>query len=280
MAGNNMCVVLETKVPECVNIITLIHEQTIFFFLDILEHFSPNLKGASEGIGTSDDVLIAGFNLANSGGFTGDLPSQAKELVNRIRAHHGVDMHNQWKFINIFVGSNDLCKVCQNQTLFGAEQYAKHLQETVRYLRDILPRTYVNIVPPFHVEVLLETQPDNPFCVDLQSLSCQCISEMPRKDFLEIKSAFDQTLDAFAAAEFQTRDFATAVSYGVNVDNIATLGKSLNLAFIALDCFHFSSMAHDIVAKIIWSDLFKPIKSRAPIEWSTFQPQLWKCPPE
>ncbi|KAK6015815.1 hypothetical protein OSTOST_18711, partial [Ostertagia ostertagi] len=39
-------------------------------------------------------------------------------------------------------------------------------------------------------------------------------------------------------------------------------------------------MAHDIVAKIIWSDLFKPVGSRFPIEWSTFQPQLWVCPPE
>ncbi|PIO52998.1 hypothetical protein TELCIR_25687, partial [Teladorsagia circumcincta] len=92
----------------------------------------------------------------------------AEELVSRIKAHPGVDSDKEWKLINIFVGSNDLCKACLNQTLYGAEQYSANLQKAIRYLKDNLPRTYVNLVPPFHVEVLLETQPDNPFCVDLQ----------------------------------------------------------------------------------------------------------------
>ncbi|VDO39335.1 unnamed protein product [Haemonchus placei] len=181
----------------------------------------------------------------------------AKELVNRIKSHPD--------FINVFIGSNDLCKVCTNKTEFGAEQFSDNLITTIRYLRDNLPLTFVNLVPPFHVEILRQTH-----------MSCPCIFGSPNEDFDDIKLAFDKTLEVFNSSEFQTDTFAVVVSSGINVDQL----DSINLAFVALDCFHFSQMAHDIVAKILWNDLFTPVNNRTPVEWDTFKPQSWVCPPE
>ncbi|KAK6028855.1 hypothetical protein OSTOST_05054 [Ostertagia ostertagi] len=212
-------VLLETQPdnPFCVNL-----QRYIYIF----GHFSPGLKGASIGTAKSDEALVAGFNLADSGAFATDLPRQAEELVSRIKAYPGTDLDKEWKLINIFIGSNDLCKACLNKTLYGAEQYATNIQKAIRYLKENLPRTYVNIVPPFHVEVLLETQPDNPFCVNLQRVSCHCLFEIPKQNFKELKRSFDDTLNAFNTSEFQTNSFAVAISSGVNVDNLATLGVS------------------------------------------------------
>ncbi|XGW07773.1 hypothetical protein V3C99_010711 [Haemonchus contortus] len=247
---------------------------------NIFRYFSPHLKSSSKGTSESDDPLVAGFNLAVSGSFASDLPIQAKELVNRIKSHPDVDFDNEWKFINVFIGSNDLCKVCTNKTEFGAEQFSENLLTTIRYLRDNLPLTFVNLVPPFHVEILRQTQSGNPFCVMVQNISCPCIFGSPNEDFDDIKLAFDKTLEVFNSSEFQTDTFAVVVSSGINVDQLATLGDSINLAFVALDCFHFSQMAHDIVAKILWNDLFTPVNNRTPVEWNTFKPQSWVCPPE
>ncbi|VDP19914.1 unnamed protein product [Heligmosomoides polygyrus] len=238
----------------------------------IFRYFSPDLEQVSSGTGTSDDVHVAGFNLAESGAFSSDLLRQAEELVQRIKASTEVDFDNDWKFISVFIGSNDLCHICNNETDLGAEQYGENLRQTILYLKENLPRTYVNLVPPFHVEVLLETQTDNPFCVDMQRLFCPCLFELPKQNYLEVKRSFDGTLETFRNPQFQTDGFALTISSGVN--------NSLNLAFIALDCFHFSQMAHDVMAKIIWGDLFKPVASRAPADLDTFQPQLWSCPPQ
>ncbi|RCN42461.1 hypothetical protein ANCCAN_11569 [Ancylostoma caninum] len=247
-------------------------------YLDIFSHFSPLLKGKSSGTATSSNISVAGFNLAVSGAISEDLLGQAYALVKRIESHPGIDFDNSWKFVNVFIGSNDLCRICENTTRFNVEQFTNNIRESLVYLRENLPRAYVNLIPPFHVEVLLETQADNPFCVELQRIFCPCLFKLTKEEYAMIKRSFDLSLGEFLSAEYQTKNFAVGISSGFNVDKLASLGNVLNLAFVALDCFHFSQIAHDVVAKIIWRDLFLPIHTRAPVDLDQFQPQLWDCP--
>ncbi|RCN44703.1 hypothetical protein ANCCAN_09278 [Ancylostoma caninum] len=247
-------------------------------YLDIFSHFSPLLKGKSSGTATSGNISVAGFNLAVSGAISEDLLGQAYALVKRIKSHPGIDFDNNWKFVNVFIGSNDLCRICENTTRFNVEQFTNNVRESLVYLRENLPRAYVNLIPPFHVEVLLETQADNPFCVELQRIFCPCLFKLTKEEYAVIKRSFDLSLSEFLSAEYQTKIFAVGISSGFNVDKLASLGNVLNLAFVALDCFHFSQIAHDVVAKIIWRDLFLPIHTRAPVDLDQFQPQLWDCP--
>lgn len=42
------------------------------------------------------------------------MPGQAKELVRRLRLGvDGVDFHNDWKVITVFIGGNNLCAYCK-----------------------------------------------------------------------------------------------------------------------------------------------------------------------
>ncbi|VDL61933.1 unnamed protein product [Nippostrongylus brasiliensis] len=183
---------------------------------NIFRHFSPNLKGASSASGSreyNDD-----FNVAVSGSFTANLPDQARTLISRLKAHPDVDFDNDWKFINVLIGSNDLCRICENQVHF----------------------------------------------LIVNRLSCPCLFEIPVDEHMKIKRSFNEALLTFHDAQFQQEDFA----------------NSPNLAFLALDCFHFSNITHDLVAKMIWSDLFGTIGYGVRDELNTFQPQTYRCPPQ
>ncbi|EPB66769.1 hypothetical protein ANCCEY_14139 [Ancylostoma ceylanicum] len=81
---------------------------------NIFSHFSPLLKGKSSGTATSRNISVAGFNLAESGAVSEDLLEQANALVKRMKSHPEIDFDNSWKFVNVFIGSNDLCRICEN----------------------------------------------------------------------------------------------------------------------------------------------------------------------
>ncbi|KJH43100.1 hypothetical protein DICVIV_10902 [Dictyocaulus viviparus] len=152
------------------------------------------------------------------------------------------------------------------------------MREAIKYLGKNLPRSYVNIIPPFYIELLQKEQNENPFCLDVHRLSCPCLSKQSSEKITIMKKSFDEKLEIFSSEEYQTSDFAVSISYALNIPNLMTIQDSLNLAYIALDCFHFSEIAHDLVAKILWSDLFNRISTDYPIDLNEFQPERWFCP--
>ncbi|KAE9417686.1 hypothetical protein Angca_004285 [Angiostrongylus cantonensis] len=247
---------------------------------NIFSYFSPRLVGCSKRATSPDDVRTSGFNVAKSGACSSDLLRQAKELVNRIASDPRVDFSKDWKFINVFIGTNDLCKICLNQTKFGTRQYAENMQKAILYLRDNLPRSYVNILPPLNIDVLQEFESDNPFCVDVHRSSCPCLFQQSSDEIATFKRSFEEQLGIFSSKEYQTNTFAVGISHALNITKVPKLGKSANLAYVALDCFHFSEIAHDLAAKVLWSDLFKAIPRGGSVDLNDFPPQQWACPPE
>lgn len=52
------------------------------------------------------------------------------------------------QLITIFFGANDICSAqCFNPEHFSPLRYAHHLRRTLDYLKFVLPRTLVNVVP-------------------------------------------------------------------------------------------------------------------------------------
>ena len=43
-----------------------------------------------------------------------DMPGQAQNLVNKLKADSTIDFQNDWKMITLFVGGNNLCAFCRN----------------------------------------------------------------------------------------------------------------------------------------------------------------------
>ncbi|KAJ1365000.1 hypothetical protein KIN20_025204 [Parelaphostrongylus tenuis] len=172
---------------------------------NIFSYFSPRLIGYSKGTSESK----AGLNLAKSGALSSDLLRQAKELVSKIASDPKVDLNKDWKFINVFIGANDLCRICLNQTKPSAKQYGENMRKAIRYLRDNLPRSYVNIQPPLNIDVLQEAENENPFCVDAHRLNCPCHFQLPSDENDKIKRSFEEELEIFSSKTVSNEHFCS-----------------------------------------------------------------------
>lgn len=114
--------------------------------------------------------------MAEIGAVSYDIPYMARAMVQRIRRDPRVDWKRDWKLVTIAIGGNDICSfVC---TMRYPEQLpAKHrlrLQRTLRYLRDSMPRTFVNLVsvPSVAKVVMLQRKPFA--CESLHHGECSC----------------------------------------------------------------------------------------------------------
>lgn len=88
--------------------------------------------------------------MAEIGAMSRDIPFEAKILVKRMRSDPNVDINEHWKLITILIGPNDFCSdFCYLSNLEkSVENHRRELIETLRTLRDNLPRTIVNVVTP------------------------------------------------------------------------------------------------------------------------------------
>lgn len=97
--------------------------------------------------------LITGENFPVFSPFR-HMPSQAKQLVDRMRADEDINVKDDWKLVTIFIGGNDLCLACRQVHKYSAEQYTYYLQETLDILHRDLPRCIVNVVAILQVAEL------------------------------------------------------------------------------------------------------------------------------
>lgn len=79
-----------------------------------------------------------------------DISYEAKILVKRMRSDPNVDIQRHWKLVTILIGPNDFCLDFCYQAIpeRSSENHRRELIETLRILRDNLPRTIVNLVTP------------------------------------------------------------------------------------------------------------------------------------
>ncbi|XP_031455794.1 phospholipase B1, membrane-associated [Phasianus colchicus] len=94
---------------------------------NILKKFNPNLFGFSTG----NSKEAAGFNAAERGATSRNMPAQARELVELMRSSSNINFKEDWKLITIFIGGNDLCQYCLDKEAYSVQNYVKHLQDTL-----------------------------------------------------------------------------------------------------------------------------------------------------
>ena len=121
---------------------------------NILKNFNPKLYGYS-----TQNTLIPKmqnedvFNVADSGATSGDLPKQAKRLIQLMRQDHKVNYAHDWKMVTIMIGGNDVCSnVCsgisnlKDPSDASPAGFIRNIQRTLDILQLDLPRTIVNYI--------------------------------------------------------------------------------------------------------------------------------------
>lgn len=142
---------------------------------NILKEFNAGLVGYSRNDAYpfhADSQL----NMAEIGAVSADLPYMTKALVERIRRDRRVDFKRDWKLVTVCMGGNDICSFLCTMPDPEAlpEKHRQRLLRSLRYLRDNLPRAYVNVVPVPPVSTVIERDDKPTRCQILHHGECSC----------------------------------------------------------------------------------------------------------
>jgi len=224
--------------------------------VSLLKQFTaPNFPiGPSQGIGARTSAGN-GFNGAVSGALVQDMVAQAEWLVARIRSVlTPADFATHWKLVTIWIGSNNLCDLCNDRIKHGAATFGSELDKTLDYLKANLPRTFVSLVANMDVTQIYNFKEGT--CAALHAYECPCGAS---------SSNATRTAVALETAEYIKALYTLEVKYKPTTDFAVVVQPFLQFAKIparnwlsAADCFHPSAIAHEAMGIGLWNNLIAP----------------------
>ncbi|XP_041950493.1 phospholipase B1, membrane-associated-like [Alosa sapidissima] len=253
---------------------------------NILKEFNANVTGFSEDSGRQDTPQ-AFLNQAVAGAKAADILGQARALVERMKTDSRVDFQNDWKVITVFIGGNDMCDYCKNALQFSPETFARHVRETLDFLKQEVPRAIVNLVEPLHIVPLRRMHQDKSLnCPTwLVNILCPCVispaegSEAERR-LAELNRAYQQVLHELTeSGRYDTHDNFTVVIQPFMRTIILPLlpdGRA-DRSYFTPDCFHLSQKAHTQMARALWNNMLEPLGNKTHTQEFTNSIEM-KCP--
>ncbi|CAI4233321.1 unnamed protein product [Auanema sp. JU1783] len=231
---------------------------------NILKKYNPNLFGYSNGIGSPNVWEIARLNVAVPGAEAKDLPSQARSLVSLLKQHtQEVDLKNDWKLLNIFIGGNDACGYCRHPE-YAPQNCADNIEEAIRIVFESVPRVIVSITGMLQLQILRQTDHGHFFCERLHKDECGCeLNKTVTNDQLGTYG-INYTNDEIKiqnSGKYDTNDFTVVVQPFFR-DMTAPPSSQI---FFAPDCFHFSQYGHGIVTTWLWKNILEPVNYKTTI---------------
>lgn len=225
---------------------------------NLLESYVPTGYpiGASTGIGKRENLKTNGFNAAVSGAINVDMLGQAQWLVQQFKANTKVNYENDWKLVTIWIGSNNLCDVCDKSTGNNGDDFQTQVTTAIQYLYDNVPRVLVNLVANLEISSMYDI--DSGFCGMLHSIACGCVGSSSASDRGDVRAAgLDYQARAKVIAQYfnakNNTEFAVVVQPFLT-NTVITLRSQLSGA----DCFHPSAVSHGYAATALWNNLISP----------------------
>ncbi|KAG8803599.1 hypothetical protein FRC18_007251 [Serendipita sp. 400] len=226
------------------------------------------------------------LNAAQTGALASNLPHEVDDyLIPQVKKRKIPT--NKFKYINLQIGSNDLCWLCGQAALEigpgSADDFERNIRYTLEALRKAIPNSVVNLLAVFKVSDIFELTLNEPYCSKLlpavphKNLECACsllggdIGEATRNLMDELTNQYNERLVKIAT-EYQKKkypDFAVLWQ-----PEIVHLGSYPIQALSDVDCFHPSLASHELLATNIWNRLVGTAEEKAvPVLWST-EPQV------
>jgi len=233
-------------------------DQGVISAVTLLQQYTPPgfPIGFSTGIGTRV-IVTNGYNAAQNGARNADIPEQAIWLVDRIKTNNtAANFNNYWKVISIWIGSNNLCDLCNDQNTHSPANFESAIDRALSYLRANLPRTFVSLVANLDVTQIYDFKTGT--CSLLHSYECPCgasSNNATRQAVLTTKNEYTKRLYNLEAkyAAYNDRQFAVVVQ--PFLDNAVIPSREW---LSAADCFHPSAIAHQAMGIGLWNNLISP----------------------
>uniref|UniRef100_A0AAF5DKC0 Ig-like domain-containing protein n=1 Tax=Strongyloides stercoralis TaxID=6248 RepID=A0AAF5DKC0_STRER len=232
---------------------------------NILKKYNSELFGYSLGIGSPDVWPVSFLNAAVPGAVASDLLGQARDLVHKLKSHPNIiDMKEDWKLLNIFIGGNDACHFC-NHPQDSPKTFADQIGEAIQFIKDNVPRVIVSLTGMLHLELVRQIDRNEFFCQALHVDECHCESDSDYTS-AQISKLCNAMQDAEAelmtSGRFDTTDDFTVVVqpfFKNSTEPPRFANGTVDISFFAPDCFHFSQKGHAIVASHLWKNMLEPV---------------------
>lgn len=217
-------------------------------------HFYFHLKKNKDG---KYDSVNDRCNSAISGATSDTLDIQREYLYNQLKEYNCL---YKWKIITIFIGSNDICASCLEDLDKFVESYLNNVNETLRFIEDNIPYTFINLVTNLDVIQMRQFSIDNNKCKIVHHLidECPCILGNYYNPFLmnnieQYKLKINEGLYKLEEYYSPTNSFRVVIQpfmEKLNIPNSTFLSK--------LDCFHPAEMSQKLMAIHLWNNMFQP----------------------
>ncbi|XP_043260836.1 phospholipase B1, membrane-associated-like [Colletes gigas] len=244
---------------------------------NILKEFNPNLIGYAQGTSQTSH-RNSQLNVAEPGAMSRDMPFMAKYLINRMKNDPRINVEKQWKLISLMIGSNDFCtNLCELPSPWSIlEDHKIDLINTLRILRDNLPRTFVILALPPHLKALVDTREgrDSFKCYTITTFECPCLFALQfrnqKSNYYDVIRRWQELEEEIADySEFHTKDFTVEALPVLKYSNIPLADDGFSdVSYLAFDCFHVSQKANALYANGLWNNLLEPYGNKTE-HWTT-----------
>lgn len=238
---------------------------------NFFQHYSPDVIGASVGAhflewaGWDHHPEQDRLNAAQSNAGAIDLQSQLDYLLAQIAANPKIDMANDWKFLNLIIGANDVCGLCFNKELppisSVGDYYERNLRNVIQMASLKIPRLFFTILPMFNVSQVYWISQSSSYCANVHNVfpfECICAfdSNQQKRTYIDsILVEFNKRIYKIAA-DWKARPSQT---FAVQIQPFTANLIIPDTSYLStLDCFHPSLLAHQKFAISIWNSLVTP----------------------
>ncbi|KAF2077117.1 hypothetical protein CYY_001564 [Polysphondylium violaceum] len=219
-------------------------------------HFLPELFRTY-----TRDVKVTQLNGAVSQSSLKDLNEEVGYLRNTIKKFK-VDIQNDWKLINLFIGANDICSSCETKKKQHSVQFWKdNFYNSIEYIKNSFPKTILSIILLPDISVLNDIGDPEDTCRKARKLMgfCNCVkTDQGRKVMIQRTKEFNNIIiDAVNRINSQN-----STSFGAVVQPIFLNSKFSRSHLSNFDCFHLNEYGSQLGAIGVWSNLLSRNKDK------------------
>jgi len=242
-------------------------EKDTYTIAKFIEFFNPKLVGQALGdtIPLTKGKWLDG---AVSGASVQDVPGQLDYLVTTLQSEeyrHDVDFENDWKLLTIFIGANNLCGACRNDSHSQPAYFEAQLRAFLNQVQKTLPRTFVNVVTIFNISGVWTAGQQSEYCRilwhNITTHECGCLTTGVEADrtSMDVHGVAFNAISEQLAVEFSglnNPNFTVVVQPGFSGLNVGEFGE---MYLSKLDCFHPSLYANQAFSYLIWNNMMTPV---------------------
>ncbi|KAF9436710.1 hypothetical protein BGZ76_003198, partial [Entomortierella beljakovae] len=242
---------------------------------NFLRTYRKHVRGSPSGF-TLPLAFGKGLNTAVSGAIAQSLPSQIARLKRLFR--FGGTYHRykkEWKVTTLFIGANNICAACgQGDSIpkvADPDEYGAVLRSALRELRDAIGPTFVNLVGIFDVSLVYDLSRGYPYCellfdkIPFPICGCATGNEADRQRAGDLATKYNEVMEQIAQEINEESDGNFGVVYQPGLTNFKERSSPYGQGYMSgLDCFHPNKCANQVMAIILWNNMFSSRGNKHP----------------